>query len=48
MHDGVTVPSQLGILGFKALNQLQHFGGGVVLQGIAKKLIETLGAADCL
>jgi hypothetical protein len=46
MDDGVTVPSQLGILHFKTLNQLEHRGGGVVLEGLAEKVIETLGTSD--
>src|SRR5262249_7556421 len=45
MDDGMTVAPQLRVFRFKTLNHLEHVGGWVVLKGLAKKIIETLGTA---
>ena len=45
MDDGMTVAPQLRVLRFKTFNQLEHVGGGVVLEGLAEKMIKTLGTA---
>jgi hypothetical protein len=45
MDDGMTVAPQLRILRFKTLDQLEHVGGCVILEGLAEKIIETLSTA---
>src|SRR5262245_14815487 len=45
MDDGMTVTAQLTIFRFNTLNQLEHFGGCVVLESLAKKIIETFSTA---
>jgi hypothetical protein len=45
MDDGMTVAPQLRVFRFKTLNQLEHVGGGVILEGLAEKIIETLSTA---
>src|SRR5215510_5290725 len=45
MDDGMTVAPQLRIFRFKTLNQLEHVGGCVILEGFAEKIIKTLSTA---
>ena len=42
VNDRMAVPPQLWILRFKTLDEFKGFGGRVVLEGFAKKSIETL------
>src|SRR6516164_138989 len=48
MDNRMTIAPQLRIVRFETLDQLQRLGGCVMLEGLAEKIIETLGAVKFL
>ena len=48
VNDGMAVTPEIWVFDFETANQLESFGGAVILEGSAKKLIETFNAISRL
>jgi hypothetical protein len=46
VNDGMAVTPEIWVFDFETANQLESFGGGMILEGSSKKIIETFNAIN--